>query len=385
VKQDTKVLHTGFEVDERTGAVSYPIYQVSTYGQKGPGEHLGYEYSRTGNPTREALENVIASMEEGKRGLAFASGMAAITAVLMLFSKGDHLIVSDDVYGGTYRVLSKVFENLGIEASYVNTSDLHRVEGAIRDNTRALYVETPTNPLLKITDIKAVARLAQKHDLMSVVDNTFLTPYWQKPLAFGADIVIHSATKYIGGHSDVVAGLVVTKDEKLGEKLHFIQNSTGGILGPFDSWLLMRGIKTLGVRMERHEQNARELAAWLDTLPEVRKVYYPGIPEHPGHETHKKQAGGFGGMISFELQTPELADKLLRNVKVITLAESLGAVESLISLPAKMTHASIPEEERKARGISNSLVRLSVGIENVEDLKEDIMSSLKLSKKEDCI
>lgn len=378
MREDTKVLHTGFEIDDRTGAVSYPIYQVSTYRQKGPGEHSGYEYSRTGNPTREALENVIASLEEGRRGFAFASGMAAITAVFMLFTKGDNIIVSDDVYGGTYRVLSKIFDNLGIEATYVNISELHQVERAIKKNTRAIYVETPTNPLLKITDINEVSRLAKKFNLKVIVDNTFMTPYWQKPLALGADIVIHSATKYLGGHSDVVAGLVVVKEKELAEKLHFIQNSTGGILGPFDSWLLMRGIKTLGVRMERHEQNARELSSWLVTLPDVKKVYYPGLSGHPGHEIQKKQAGGFGGMISFELQTPELADKLLRNVKLITLAESLGAVESLIGLPAKMTHASIPEGERKARGISDSLVRLSVGIENVEDLKEDILSALGL-------
>lgn len=378
MREDTKVLHTGFEIDDRTGAVSYPIFQVSTYRQKGPGEHLGYEYSRTGNPTRETLENVIASLEEGRTGFAFASGMAAITAVFMLFAKGDNIIVSDDVYGGTYRVLSKVFEHLGIEATYVNTSDLHQVERAIKKNTRAIYIETPTNPLLKITDINEVSRLVKKFNLKVIVDNTFMTPYWQKPLTLGADIVIHSATKYLGGHSDVVAGLVVVKEKELAEKLHFIQNSTGGILGPFDSWLLMRGIKTLGVRMERHEQNARELSSWLVTLPDVKKVYYPGLSGHPGHEIQKKQAGGFGGMISFELQTPELADKLLRNVKLITLAESLGAVESLISLPAKMTHASIPEGERKARGISDSLVRLSVGIENVEDLKEDILSALSL-------
>ncbi|WP_422444533.1 bifunctional cystathionine gamma-lyase/homocysteine desulfhydrase [Thermoanaerobacterium sp. DL9XJH110] len=376
MRPDTKLLHTGFETDEKTGAVSYPIYQVSTYRQEAPGKHLGYEYSRTGNPSREALEKVIASLEEGKRGFAFASGMAAITAVFMLFSKGDHVIVSDDVYGGTYRVLSKVFDRMGIEAAYVDTTDLTSIKKAIKSNTRAVFIETPTNPLLKITDIRAVAELCDTHSLLLLVDNTFMTPYWQKPLSLGADIVIHSATKYLGGHSDVVAGLAAVKDEDLGEKLHFIQNSTGGVLGPFDSWLLMRGIKTLGLRMQRHEQNANELAGFLTTLPQVKKVYYPGLPEHPGHEIQKRQAGGFGGMISFELASEELAEKMLRKLKIITLAESLGAVESLISLPARMTHASIPEEERKARGISNSLVRLSVGIEDVRDLKDDILTAL---------
>lgn len=377
MKPDTKVLHTGFEMDVRTGAVSYPIYQTSTYRQEGPGVHMGYEYSRTGNPTREAVENIIASLEEGIRGFAFSSGMAAISAVLSLFSAGDHLVVSEDVYGGTYRVLSKVFSRAGIEVSYVDTSEVANIEKAIKENTRAVFIETPTNPLLRITDIKAVAQLCKDRELLLVVDNTFMTPYWQKPLALGADIVVHSATKYLGGHSDVVAGLVVVKDHDLGEKLHFIQNSTGGVLGPFDSWLLMRGIKTLGIRMERHEKNANELARWLGTLPQVKKVYYPGLPEHPSHEIHKNQAGGFGGMISFELESGEVAERMVRKLKLITLAESLGAVESLISIPSLMTHASIPEEERVKRGIKNSLVRLSVGIENVDDLKEDILAAIQ--------
>jgi len=259
----------------------------------------------------------------------------------------------------------------------VDTSEVANIEKAIKENTRAVFIETPTNPLLRITDIKAVAQLCKDRELLLVVDNTFMTPYWQKPLALGADIVIHSATKYLGGHSDVVAGLVAVKDPDLGEKLHFIQNSTGGVLGPFDSWLLMRGIKTLGIRMERHEKNANELARWLGTLPQVKKVYYPGLPEHPGHEIHKNQAGGFGGMISFELESGEVAERMVRKLKLITLAESLGAVESLISIPSLMTHASIPEEERVKRGIKNSLVRLSVGIENVDDLKEDILTAIQ--------
>ncbi|MDK2854950.1 MAG: cysteine-S-conjugate beta-lyase [Bacillota bacterium] len=377
MKPDTKVLHTGFEVDIKTGAVSYPIYQTSTFKQESPGVHKGYEYSRTGNPTREALENIVASLEEGVRGFAFSSGMAAISAVLSLFSAGDHLVVSEDVYGGTYRVLSKVFSRSGLEVSYVDTSEVSNIEKAIRKNTRAVFIETPTNPLLRITDIRAVAQFCKPRNFLLVVDNTFMTPYWQKPLTLGADIVVHSATKYLGGHSDVVAGLAAVKDGRLAEQLHFIQNATGGVLGPFDSWLLMRGIKTLGIRMERHEKNAQELARWLKTLPQVKKVYYPGLPEHPGHDLHKSQAGGFGGMISFELESEELAERMVRNLKLITLAESLGAVESLISIPSLMTHASIPEEERERRGIKKALVRLSVGIENVEDLKEDIRAAIR--------
>lgn len=375
--QETLVLHTGQEVDVRTGAVSVPIYQVSTYRQKGPGEHLGYEYSRTSNPTREALEKTAAALEEGSRGLAFASGLAAINTVFSLFNSGDRFLVSDDVYGGTYRILTKVFSRLGIDADFVDTSDLAAVAAAITPHTRALFIETPTNPLLKVSDIAAAAALAHEHGMLLLVDNTFMTPYWQKPLTLGADVVIHSATKYLGGHSDVVGGLAVTRDEKLGEELAFLQNAQGGILGPFDSWLLLRGIKTLSVRMERHEQNARELAQWLTTRPEVRRVYYPGLPTHPGHELAKRQARGFGGMVSFELQTAAQADRLLRRVRLITLAESLGAVESLINLPAKMTHASIPPERRQELGVTDSLVRLSVGIEHVADLREDILQALR--------
>lgn len=373
---DTKVLHTGVEFDATTGAVSVPIYQVSTFKQKGVGEHAGYEYSRSGNPTREAVEKLVASLESGTRGFAFSSGLAAISTVLMMFKSGDHLVVSDDLYGGTFRVLDKVFSGFGLEVTYVDTSDLSMVRQAVRNNTRGIFIETPTNPLLKTTDIRGVVHIARQHELLVIVDNTMMSPYWLRPLELGADIVVHSATKYLGGHSDLIAGIAVTKDEALGDKLQFLQNAVGGILGPFDSWLLMRGIKTLALRMERHEENAGLLALWLQTLPQIKKVYYPGLPQHPGHEVAKMQAPGFGGMISFELETVEHALSFLKNLKLITLAESLGGVESLISLPAQMTHASIPPERRQALGLSDTLVRLSVGIENVEDLKEDILAAL---------
>nr|WP_269467436.1 bifunctional cystathionine gamma-lyase/homocysteine desulfhydrase [Anoxybacter fermentans] len=363
--------------DPRTGAVSVPIYQVSTYKQSSPGQHMGYEYSRTGNPTREALERLIADLEEGVAGFAFSSGMAAMSSVIMLFKSGDHLIVSDNVYGGTFRVIDKIFVNLGIEYTLVDTTNLEEVEKAIRLNTKGIFIETPTNPLLKITDISAVSKIAQTNNLLLIVDNTFMTPYLQRPIALGADIVVHSATKYLGGHSDLVAGLVVVKDEELGERLHFVQNSVGAILGPQDSWLLMRGIKTLGVRMERHQENAQRIANWLKEQKQVIKVYYPGLKEHPGYEINRKQASGPGGMISFEVESPKLARKILERVKMIALAESLGGVESLISLPALMTHASIPKEDRIKLGISDALIRLSVGIEDCDDLIADLGQAMK--------
>ncbi|MCF6092436.1 bifunctional cystathionine gamma-lyase/homocysteine desulfhydrase [Microaerobacter geothermalis] len=376
MKRKTKLIHGGIQGDPHTGAVSVPIYQVSTYKQEGVGKHKGYEYSRTGNPTRFALEEYIAALEGGTRGFAFASGMAAFSTVLMLFDKGDHFVVGDDVYGGTYRLLSKVFSRLGLNATFVDTSDLDAVKSAITPNTKAIFLETPSNPLLKISDISAVAELTRSQGLLLGVDNTFMTPYWQNPLELGADIVIHSATKYLGGHSDVVAGLVAVKDESLGNELHFLQNSVGAVLGPQDSWLLMRGIKTLGVRMEEHERNARDLAYWLSNRKDIGKVYYPGLSSHPGHAIAKKQAGGFGGMISFDVGSGERAEKVLSRVKYFTLAESLGAVESLISVPAKMTHASIPPERRAELGISDGLIRVSIGIEDIEDLIEDLEQAL---------
>lgn len=377
MKRKTKLIHGGIPGDPHTGAVNVPIYQVSTYKQDGIGNHKGFEYSRTGNPTRHALEELIKDLEEGTRGFAFSSGMAAITAVMMLFKKGDHILLTDDVYGGTFRVMTKVLNKFGIEATFIDTSDINNIQEAIKENTVALYIETPTNPLLKITDIEAVSRVAKENGLLTIVDNTFSTPYWQTPLTLGADIVLHSATKYLGGHSDVVSGLVVVKDEKLGEELHFVQNSTGGVLGPHDSWLLIRGMKTLGIRMEEHESNTRQIVAFLEKHPAITKVYYPGLPAHPNHEISKKQALGFGGMVSFDVGSAENADKLLDKVKYFTLAESLGAVESLISVPARMTHASIPAERRAELGITDGLVRISVGLEEVEDLMEDLKQALQ--------
>ncbi|MBS2969783.1 bifunctional cystathionine gamma-lyase/homocysteine desulfhydrase [Metabacillus sp. KIGAM252] len=376
MKKLTKMIHGGIPGDEQTGAVNVPVYQVSTYKQERVGEHKGYEYSRTGNPTRHALEELIKDLEEGHAGFAFGSGMAAISAVMMLFSSGDHVIMTDDVYGGTYRVMTKVLNRLGIESTFVDTSNLENITEAIQSNTKALYLETPTNPLLKITDIEASARLAKEKGLLTIVDNTFSTPYWQTPLTQGADIVLHSATKYIGGHSDVVAGLVAVNSQQLAEDLHFVQNSTGGVLGPQDSWLLIRGVKTLGLRMEAHERNTQEIVRFLKEHPAVSTIYYPGLENHPNHEIAKRQASGFGGMVSFDVGSQEKADQVLSKVKYFTLAESLGAVESLISVPARMTHASIPAERRKELGITDGLIRISVGIEDSADLIDDLKQAL---------
>ncbi|WP_212774209.1 bifunctional cystathionine gamma-lyase/homocysteine desulfhydrase [Polycladomyces abyssicola] len=377
MRLDTKLIHAGVFGDVHTGAVTVPIYQVSTYKQEGIGQHKGYEYSRTGNPTRAALEQLIAELENGTRGLAFASGMAAVSTILSLFDQGDHLVVGDDVYGGTYRVLTKVFNRLGIDSTFVDTSDLDQVRQAIRPNTKAVYLETPSNPLLKVSDIEAVAGICRERNVLLIVDNTFMTPYWQNPLDLGADIVIHSATKYLGGHSDVVAGLVAVTDEDLGEQLHFLQNSIGGVLGPQDSYLLIRGIKTLGVRMRQHEANARQLAEWLKDRDDIEKVYYPGLPDHPGHDIAARQARGFGGMISFDVGSGRRAEQVVKKVRYFTLAESLGAVESLISVPARMTHASIPPERRAELGITDGLIRISVGVEDIADLMDDLDQALR--------
>jgi cystathionine gamma-lyase / homocysteine desulfhydrase len=377
VRTKTKLIHGGIPNDPHTGAVSVPIYQVSTYKQEGIGGHKGFEYSRTGNPTRHALEELIKDLENGHAGFAFGSGMAAITAVMMLFDSGDHVILTDDVYGGTFRVMSKVLNRFGIESTFVDTSNLETIDAVVKENTKAIFLETPTNPLLKITDIKGVVKFAKEHQLLTIVDNTFSTPYWQNPIDLGADIVLHSATKYIGGHSDVVAGLVVVNSEKLATDLHFVQNSTGGVLGPQDSWLLIRGIKTLGIRMEEIEANTAQIVKFLNEQVAVKKVFYPGLESHPNHEISKKQARGFGGMVSFDVGSEENAEKILSKVKYFTLAESLGAVESLISVPAKMTHASIPAERRAELGITDGLVRISVGLEDVEDLIEDLMQALQ--------
>lgn len=377
MRRKTKLIHGGISEDPATGAVSFPIYQVSTYKQEGVGGHKGFEYSRTGNPTRHALEELIKDIEGGTAGFAFGSGMAAITAVIMMFNSGDHVLLTDDVYGGTFRVMTKVLNRMGIDSTFVDTSNLDNIKSEIRPNTKAIYLETPTNPLLKVTDIKAAAELAKQHNLLTIVDNTFSTPYWQNPLDLGADIVLHSATKYIGGHSDVVAGLVVVNNDQLAQDLHFVQNSTGGVLGPQDSWLLIRGIKTLGIRMEETEANTRAIVEFLQGHSAVKKVYYPGLETHPNHDIAKKQARGFGGMVSFDVGSAENADRLLSKIKYFTLAESLGAVESLISVPARMTHASIPAERRAELGIADGLVRISVGLEDVEDLIDDLTQALQ--------
>lgn len=365
MKFNSLLIHGGIEGDPLTGAVNVPIYQTSTYKQEALGVHKGFEYSRTGNPTRLALEELMKDLEGGSRGFAFSSGMAAISTVLMLFKAGDHIILSDDVYGGTFRVVDKVFKNLGIQYDFVNTSEIDEVKSAIKQETKAIYIETPTNPLLKLTDIKVVAELAKEKELLVIVDNTFMTPYLQKPLTLGADIVIHSATKYLGGHSDLVAGLVVVKDETLGDRLHFFQNAVGAILGPFDSFLLIRGIKTLGVRMDRHCENAERIVKWLEHQPWVTQVYYPT-------KDSINQMKKPGGMVSFDVESLEVQEKILSQLKMITLGESLGGVESLISVPSRMTHASIPKEKRLALGITDTLMRLSVGIEDVEDLIKDL-------------
>jgi cystathionine beta-lyase/cystathionine gamma-synthase len=361
MKFNSRVIHGGISEDQTTGAVSVPIYQTSTYRQDEVGKHRGYEYSRTGNPTRHALETLIADLEGGIAGFAFASGLAALSTTLMLFKAGDHILISDDVYGGTFRVVDKVFKNLGITYSSVDTGNISEVEKNILPNTKAIFIESPTNPLMKLTDLREISKLAKRHNLITVVDNTFFTPYLQRPIEYGIDIVVHSATKYLGGHSDVVAGLAVVNNDSLKERMHFLQNAVGSVLGPQDSWLLMRGIKTLAIRLDKAQDNAKKIIDFLQKHPKVQKIYYPNK----------------GAMISFELTSPEDAHKLLNSVKMIALAESLGGVESLISLPAAMTHASIPKEQREKLGIKDSLVRLSVGIEDAEDIISDLKGGLE--------
>jgi len=369
---NTQLVHGGIDGDERTGAVSIPIYQTTTYRQMSLGHPGDYEYSRTGNPTREALEKLIAELEVGTHGFAFASGMAAITAVLFLFSAGDKILISNNVYGGTFRVLDKVFSRFGLNYDIVDTSSLKEVEEHLTEDVKGIFVETPANPLLTITDIRGVAKLAKNKNVLTIVDNTFMTPCLQRPITLGADIVVHSATKYLAGHSDVIAGLVVVNNVELAEKLHFIQNATGGILQPWDSWLTIRGIKTLGIRMEKHQEGARFVTSFLQENPAVRRVFYPGLTDFPGSDIHEKQANGPGAMISFILRDEYDIKRFFENTGIITLAESLGGVESLISHPASMTHASIPLFLRQKVGITDRLIRLSVGIED----KRDVVRSL---------
>ncbi|MCR5792539.1 MAG: PLP-dependent aspartate aminotransferase family protein [Lachnospiraceae bacterium] len=381
LKKNSLLIHGGIDGDETTGAVNVPVYQTSTYKQDGLGKDRGWEYSRTGNPTRAALEKLIADLEEGDYGLAFASGLAAINTVLSLFQSGDKLIVSDNIYGGTFRILDNVFNNFGITYEIVDTSDASQIEAAIDENVKAIYVESPANPLLTVTDIAQVAKIAHANDKLLIVDNTFLTPYLQRPLTLGADIVIHSGTKYLGGHSDTISGFVVVKDKALSERLYYLQNAIGGVLAPWDSFLIIRGIKTLGVRMDRHVENAEKIARWLVDSGYVSKVYYPGLETDPGYEIQKRQADGPGAMISFLLDEQYDYKKFFETLKVITLAESLGGVESLVCHPASMTHAAIPAEIRKEVGIADELIRLSVGIEDVEDLIADLEQAILDSKK----
>src|SRR5438876_6926877 len=372
----TICLHAGQEPDPSTGAIITPIYQTSTYVQEALGKHKGFEYGRTQNPTRLALENNLAAIEGGKAGFAFASGMAAIGAIATLLKSGDHVVVSDNTYGGTFRLFDKVLTRYQLCFTYVDTSRLDEVERAITPATKMLFVETPTNPVMRITDLRAAADLAHRHDVRLVVDNTFASPYIQRPIEFGADLVTHSTTKYLNGHSDSVGGIVVaTRDDDI-EWLKFVQNAEGAILGPFDSWLVLRGTKTLALRMQQHSANGLALAEFVAAHPKVKKVYYPGLPTHPQYELAKRQMRGFGGMLAFDLGSLEAARRLLNSVRLIALAESLGGVESLISHRATMTHASVPEDRRRALGLTDGLVRLSAGIEDIEDLKEDLARAL---------
>ncbi len=377
---ESAVIHGGIYGDQTTGAVNVPIYQTSTYEQPELGRNTGWEYSRSGNPTRAALEALIAELEGGSAGFAFASGLAAITAVLSLLRHGDRVVISADVYGGTYRLLDQVFSQFGIAYTIADTTDPAALEGAFTPDVKLLLVESPANPLLGVTDLAAVAEIAHHHGALAVVDNTFMTPYLQQPLRLGADIVVHSATKYLGGHSDLIAGLCVVKDTALAERLAFLQNASGGVLGPFDSFLLIRGIKTLAVRMDRHVLNAQRAAEFLQTHPAVKRVYYPGLPEAQGFEINRSQAKNGGAMLSFELQDGYDVRRFFSALQLIALAESLGGVESLVCHPATMTHAAIPKALRDEIGITDGLIRLSIGIENTDDLLRDLKQAIEQSK-----
>ena len=384
----TQLIHS-IPVDPLTGAISVPIYQTSTFVQEAPGVNKGYDYARTGNPTRATLENLIAQLEGGSTGAAFASGLAAIDAVLKLLQSGDEIIAVDDIYGGAFRLFEQVYKKFGITVNYIDTTNPEAVFHALTPKTKLIWIETPTNPTLKITDIKAVARIAKAHKCLLCVDNTFASPALQQPLLLGADLVVHSGTKYLGGHSDLIAGLVVTADPELGQKIKFLQNAGGAILGPFDSWLLIRGIETLHLRVRQHSASARAIAAFLEQHPAVHKVFYPGLITHPGHDVAAAQSKGFGGIVSFSLKsdTLEAATAFVTSTELFKLAESLGGIKSLVSHPAQMTHKTIPADKRKAAGVTDSLVRLSVGLEDTEDLIEDLRVTLdglaaKLEKSE---
>lgn len=372
MKFATQLIHGSHAIDPATGALSIPIHQTSTFAQKSV-DHFGrYDYARSGNPTREALEEAVASLEGGNRGFAFASGMAAISSTFLLFAPGDHLVVCEDVYGGTFRVLTRLFSQWGLAVTFVDATDPAAIANAVTPATKALYLETPSNPLLKITDLRAAAAIARQHGLLTIVDNTFMTPYLQRPLELGCDIVLHSGTKFLNGHSDVVCGFAVVADAELAKRIGFIQNGFGAILGPQDCWLVLRGLKTLKIRMEESQASAVRIAAWLDALPQVSRVFFPGLPGHPGHAVHAAQADGPGAVLSFELSDLELTRRLLEGVELAAFAVSLGGVESILSYPAKMSHAAMPPAERAVRGISDTLVRLSVGLEDPDDLMADL-------------
>jgi cystathionine beta-lyase/cystathionine gamma-synthase len=379
MKFSTKAIHAGQEPDPTTGAVSVPIYQTSTYAQQGIGKHKGFEYARTQNPTRSALEANLAALEGGRAGFAFASGMAATNAVMTLLRAGDHVIVSDNTYGGTFRLFDKVLKKFGLEFSYVDAREPQNVEDVARPETRMVFIETPTNPVMSLVDIRAVAEITRRRGIRLVVDNTFMSPYFQRPLELGADIVVHSTTKYLNGHSDSIGGAVILNDEEDIRGMAFIQNSAGAIISPMDAWLVMRGTKTLAVRMRQHDENGRMVAQFLSEHPKVRHVYYPGLKSHPQHELARRQMSGFGGMISFETGSLENASRVLEGVRLCTLGESLGGVETLISHPATMTHASVPDVERDRLGITDGLVRISVGIEDVDDIIADLDKALSAS------
>ena len=373
---ETLLAQIGTSSGDPTGAISTPIYQTAIYRHAGLGESTGYDYSRSENPTRTQLETAIARLEHGAMGFAFASGMAAITTIIMLFRSGDHLVLSEDLYGGTYRLFERILSPFGVSATYVDTTDVGAIREAVTSSTRALFIETPTNPGIRITDIRSAADVARRAGILAIVDNTFMSPYLQRPLELGCDLVIHSGTKYLGGHNDLVAGLVVARETGLGERIRMLQNATGAILGPQDCWLLMRGMKTLAVRMDRQQQNAQRLAEWLAGHPAVDVVYYPGLPGHPRADVHRRQAGGPGGMISFAVRDPRTVEKVLGRVKVISFAESLGGVESLITYPAVQTHADVPADVRQRLGVTDRLLRLSVGIEAIDDLIGDLKQAL---------
>ncbi len=373
----TDAIHAGQTPDPVTGAVITPIYQTSTYAQEELGKNKGFEYGRTHNLTRQSLEANVAALEKGKYGIAFSSGLAATQALTTLVKAGDHVIVSHNVYGGTYRLFELIMKDFGLDFSWVNTTDLKNIEGAIKKNTKMVFIETPTNPMLNLTDIKGTADICKKHNLICVVDNTFMSPYFQNPLTLGASVVLHSQTKYLNGHSDVIGGILLTSDEKIHDRLRYVQNAIGAVPSPFDCWLILRSTKTLAVRMQRHNENAMKFAKHLEGSGYCKKIYYPGLPSHPQHELARKQMRGFGGMISADFGDVETAKKILKNVKIFTLGESLGGVESLISHPASMTHAAVPKEKREAMGLTDSLIRFSVGIEDIEDLIDDLEQAIK--------